>query len=145
MHPPRPSSTSSPHAAWHFLFFKATLTLGCQPSEETLLKLAWPPSESISRGSAFGDFVTIYREGSMQDFRVQEYRLHSSLSFFNSNVLRESLSVDSQNIPCATLKRRGGSWVFSIYSYLWPPFSARGEAACHLGCHHLLLLCLGNP
>jgi hypothetical protein len=23
------------------------------------------------------------------------------------NVLRESLSVDSQNIPCATLKRRG--------------------------------------
>ncbi len=33
------------------------------------------------------------------------------------NVLRESLSEDSQNIPCATLKRRG-SWVMSIYLWL---------------------------
>jgi hypothetical protein len=31
-------------AAWYFLFFKATLTLGCQLSDESLFKLAWPPS-----------------------------------------------------------------------------------------------------
>jgi hypothetical protein len=43
--------------------------------------------ENISRGSTFGDFVTIHREGSMQDVTVarlqsiQEYRLPSSLSF----------------------------------------------------------------
>jgi hypothetical protein len=42
-------------------------------------------------------------------------RLPSSPSF-KCNVLRESLSVDSQIIPCATLKRRG-SWVISVY--LW--------------------------
>jgi hypothetical protein len=63
-----------------------------------------------SRGPTFGDFVTIRTEGSMQDvlvarLQVQEYRL-SSPSSFKGNVLRESLSVDSQNIPCATLKRR---------------------------------------
>jgi hypothetical protein len=40
--------------------------------------------------------------------RVQEYRL-PSLPSFKCNVLRESLSVDtdSRNIPCATLKRQG--------------------------------------
>jgi hypothetical protein len=62
----------------------------------------------------FGDFVTSssHREGSMQDVLVARlqsprvYRLPSSLSF-KCNVLRESLSVDSQNIPCATLPRRG--------------------------------------
>jgi hypothetical protein len=37
------------------------------------------------------------------------------------NVLRESLSVDSQNIPCATLKRRR-SWVVSVY--LWANYWA---------------------
>jgi hypothetical protein len=31
-------------AEWHFLFFKATLTLGCRLSDESLLTLAWPPS-----------------------------------------------------------------------------------------------------
>jgi hypothetical protein len=36
----------------------------------------------------------------------QEYRLPSPPSI-KCNVLRESLSEDSQNIPCATLKRRG--------------------------------------
>ncbi len=44
----------------------------------------------------------------LQDYRVQEWRLPSPPSF-KCNVLRESLSVDSQNIPCATLERRG-SW-----------------------------------
>ncbi len=51
----------------------------------------------------------------MQDYRVQEYRLPSPPSI-KCNVLRESLSEDSQNIPCATLKERG-SWV--IFKYLW--------------------------
>ncbi len=32
------------------------------------------------------------------------------------NVLRESLSEDSQNIPCATLKRR---WSWVIFKWLW--------------------------
>jgi hypothetical protein len=45
-------------------------------------------------------------------YRVQDYRLPSPPSF-KCNVLPESLSVDSQNIPCAILKRRG-SWVISI-------------------------------
>jgi hypothetical protein len=44
---------------------------------------------------------------------------------FKCNVLRKSHSVDSQNISCATLKRRG-SWVISVY--LWAlPLLARGE------------------
>ncbi len=47
--------------------------------------------------------------------RVQEYRLPSPLSI-KCNVLRESLSEDGQNIPCATLKSRG-SWVISIYQH----------------------------
>ena len=51
----------------------------------------------------------------VRDYRVlvQEYRLLLSPSI-KGNVLRESLSEDSQNIPCATLKRRE-SWVISIY------------------------------
>jgi hypothetical protein len=76
--------------------------------------------ENIGRGPTFGDFVTILTEGSMQDntvarlqSTVQEYRLPSSPSI-KFNVLRESLSEDSQNIPCATLKSRG-SWVISVY------------------------------
>ncbi len=76
--------------------------------------------ENISRGSTFGDFVTLRTEASMQDVtvarlqRVQEYRLPSPPSF-KCNVLRESLSVDSQNIPCATLKR-GGRVCISLVS-----------------------------
>jgi hypothetical protein len=38
--------------------------------------------------------------------RLQEFRLPSSPSI-KCNVLRGSLSEDSQNIPCTTLKRRG--------------------------------------
>ncbi len=52
------------------------------------------------------------RTSQLLDYRVQEYRLPSRPSF-KCNVLRESLSVDSQNIPCATLNRRG-SWVLSV-------------------------------
>jgi hypothetical protein len=65
--------------------------------------------KNISRGPTYADFVTILTEGSMQDFtvaRLQEFRLPSPPSI-KCNVLRESLSEYSQNIPCATLKRRG--------------------------------------
>ncbi len=72
--------------------------------------------ESIRRGPNFGDFVTIRTLVSMQDVSVQDYRVQDSPlhPFFNCNVLRESLSVDSENNPCATLKRTG-SWVISVY------------------------------
>ncbi len=49
-------------------------------------------------------------------YRVLEYRLPSPPSI-KCNVLHESLSEDSQNFPCAMLKRRG-SWVISIYLWL---------------------------
>ncbi len=75
---------------------------------------------NLSRGPTFGDFVTIRIEASMQDItvaRLRSTRVQTPLPpSFKCNVLRESLSVDSQNIPCGTLKRRG-SWVISIY--LW--------------------------
>ncbi len=78
--------------------------------------------ENISRGSTFGDFVTIRTEWSMQHVtvaRLQSATVQTLLSpSFKCNVLLESLSVDSQNIPCATLKRRG-SWVISIYLCLY--------------------------
>jgi hypothetical protein len=67
---------------------------------------------NTSGGPTFGDFFTILTDGSMQDntplqdYRVQEYRLLSPPSI-KCNVLRGSLSEDSQNIPCTTLKRRG--------------------------------------
>jgi hypothetical protein len=79
--------------------------------------------ENISSGSTFGYFFTVR---SMQDVSVarqQSMRVQTPLSpCFNCNVLRESLSVDSQNIPCATLKRRV-SWVTSLYL----TYSAGGE------------------
>jgi hypothetical protein len=56
--------------------------------------------ENISRGLTFGDFVSIrtdVRTSQLQDYRVQEYRLPFPSSF-KCNVLRESLSVDSQNM-----------------------------------------------
>jgi hypothetical protein len=78
--------------------------------------------ENISKGTNFGDFVTIRTKASMQDITVarlqstvQEKRLPSPPSF-KCNVLRESLSVDSQNNLCAILKR-SWSWVISVY--LW--------------------------
>jgi hypothetical protein len=71
--------------------------------------------ENVStRGPTFDDFVTILREGSIQDitiadFTVQEYRTYSlpSPPFIKCNVLRESLSEDSKNISCATLREGG--------------------------------------
>jgi hypothetical protein len=76
--------------------------------------------ENISRGPTVGDYVTIRTEASMQDVtvaRLQSTSVQAPLSpSLKGNVLRESLSVDCQNIPCATLKRRG-SWVIS--EYLW--------------------------
>ena len=68
--------------------------------------------ENLSRGPTFGDFVTILTEGSMQDVTVanlQKTTVQTPLSSppsIKCNVLRESLSEDSQNVPCATLKRR---------------------------------------
>ncbi len=57
--------------------------------------------ENISRGSTFGDFVTIRAEASMQDVtvaRLQRTRVQTPISsLFKCNVLRENLSVDSQN------------------------------------------------
>ncbi len=60
------------------------------------------------------------RTSLLRDYRVQEYRVPSPPSF-KCNVLRESLSVDSQNIPCATLKSSGSSWVIAVY-LCFPPF-----------------------
>jgi hypothetical protein len=73
---------------------------------------------NISRGPTFGDFVTIRTEGSLQDVtvaRLQSTGVQTPFSPSNKcTVLRESLSEDIQNIPCATLNRRG-SWLISIY------------------------------
>jgi hypothetical protein len=67
--------------------------------------------EDISRGPTFGDIVTIRTTASMQDVtvaRLQNTSVQTPLSpSLKGNELRESLSVDSQNIPCATLKRMG--------------------------------------
>ncbi len=77
-----------------------------------------PETENISRGPTFGDFVTILTKGSMQDNTVARLRSTRAQALpppsIKCNVLRESLSEDGQNIPCATLKRRG-SWVIFIH------------------------------
>ncbi len=73
--------------------------------------------ENISRGSTFGDFVTILTQGPMQDntvARLRSTRVQTPLPTPHRNVLHESLSEDSQNIPCAMLKRRE-SWVISVH------------------------------
>jgi hypothetical protein len=65
--------------------------------------------ENISRGPTFEDFVNILTERSMQDntaARQQSTRVQTALPpSIKCNVLRESLSEDSQNIPCATLEK----------------------------------------
>jgi hypothetical protein len=72
--------------------------------------------ENISRGPTPSGILSLSaprrrcRTSQLQGYRVQEYRL-PSLPSFKCNVLRESLSVDSQNIPCATLQRKGGKGV----------------------------------
>jgi hypothetical protein len=67
--------------------------------------------KNISGGSTLKYFVTILTEGSMQDNTVKILRITSVQTPFSPyikcNVLRDSLSEDSQNIPCATLKRMG--------------------------------------
>jgi hypothetical protein len=64
--------------------------------------------ENINRGPTFGDFVTIAGHHSCKTTDSQSTRVQSPLSpSFKCNVLRDSLSVVSQNIPCATLKSRG--------------------------------------
>jgi hypothetical protein len=72
--------------------------------------------ENKSRGPTFGDLVTVAR---LQGKRVQT-PLSPSPPSFKCNVLRESLSVNSQNIPCGCRKLRQldgesagnhGSWV----------------------------------
>ncbi len=92
--------------------------------------------EHICKGSTCRDFVTILIERSMKDFtavRLQstkKYRLPSPPSV-KCNVLRESLCEESQNIPCATLKRRG-SWFISIHFWLCPWLKACNLEACAL-------------
>jgi hypothetical protein len=79
-----------------------------------------------SRGPTFEDFVTFRTEGSMQDVSVArlDYRVGTRVQTTLSPLFkimycgRVSLSVDSQNIPCATLKRRG-SWVISVYLWVY--------------------------
>jgi hypothetical protein len=79
----------------------------------------------------------------MQDVsvaRLQSTRVQTALSpSFKCNVLRESLTVDSQHIPCATLKKRG-SWITFVYlcSHL---FSGRRRGIfsfpmMNTTCHH---------
>jgi hypothetical protein len=59
-------------------------------------------------------------EASMQDVTVARLRVYKSTDSlpsppsFRCNVLRESLSVDSQNIPCATLKGVVGNLCISL-------------------------------
>jgi hypothetical protein len=98
----------------------ATVTSCIDPSVRIVTKspkVGPREMENIRRGPNFGDFVSIRtEEASMQNItvaRLQSTRVQNPLSpSFRFNVLRESLSVDSQNIPCAALKRRG-SWVIS--------------------------------
>jgi hypothetical protein len=88
--------------------------------KETNSNLSNRAMEYISRSPTFGDFfVTIRTERLMQKVtvtaRLQSTRVQTSSPLsFKYNVLRESLSLDSQNIPCASLKRRG-SWMIFLY------------------------------
>jgi hypothetical protein len=97
--------------------------------------------ENISRGSTFGDLSLSTERGrcrtsQLQDYRVQEYRLRSFLSF-TCNVLLESLFVESQNIPGVTLKRRG-PWKISIYLWLFLYYTPTGEGCSGDGANTFL-------
>ncbi len=76
---------------------------------------------NICRGPAFGDFYPSNRGLCSTTRRLHDTEYQSTdpllLPSIKCNVLRESLSEDNQNIPCATLKRRE-SWVISIYHWL---------------------------
>jgi hypothetical protein len=79
--------------------------------------------KNMSRVLTFGDFVTFRTKASMQDIKVAILLSTRGQTpyppSFECNVLRESLSVDSQSIPCATLKR-SGSWVISVFIWVNP-------------------------
>jgi hypothetical protein len=68
--------------------------------------------ENISRGPTFGDSFTFLTEGSVQDItvaRLLSIRVQTgSPPSIKCNVLRESLSEDSQNIYLAQHKREEG-------------------------------------
>jgi hypothetical protein len=73
--------------------------------------------ENKGTGPTFGDFVAILIDGLMQDNTVT--RLHveykstdSHLPLIKCDVL--CLSEESQNIPCAKLKRRGANFYLSL-------------------------------
>jgi hypothetical protein len=92
--------------------------------------------ENISRGPTFRDFVTIRTEGGLYRtlrLKTTEYKSTDSPlpPSFKCNILRESLSVDSQNIPCVRLKRRG-PWVISVY--FWDPHTPAAQlfVSCYL-------------
>ncbi len=84
--------------------------------------------ENISRGPTFGDFVTIRTDDAgRHSCKTTEYKSTDSpfAPSFKYNVLCENLSMDSQKIPCPTLKRRGScgnlyyiSNLLILYSFL---------------------------
>ncbi len=81
--------------------------------------------ENISRGSTFGDFVTIRTEGSMQDTTVarllstvQEYRLPSTPSF-KCNVYR-SVKVSLWTVGWTSAVWTSSLWTSNVLtSYEW--------------------------
>ncbi len=82
--------------------------------------LSLPPERWISGGPTFGVFCHYSHRGDVT-VAIRYYRVQVlSPPSFKCDVLRESRSVDRQNIPFATLKRRV-SWVISVYLCL-PPF-----------------------
>ncbi len=76
--------------------------------------------QNISRrGLPSGILSLSSQKGQCRTLRLQDYKEYKSTESplppsIKCNVLRESLSEDSQNIPCATLESRG-SWVISVY------------------------------
>ncbi len=73
----------------------------------------WRIYVEVSYLREFGHCPQTGVDAKLQSTRVQT-PLFPVLKMYRGNVLRESHFLDSQNIPCATLKRRG-SWVISIH------------------------------
>jgi hypothetical protein len=74
--------------------------------------------ENTSRGPTFEDFFTILNEGSMQDntvARLQSTKVQTPLSHLSikCNVLRQSISEDSQKYSLRNTKEKG------TVEYLW--------------------------
>ncbi len=92
------------------MFFKKKQRIKLNYSERWKIWVEVPSSGILSLSSQRGRCRTTL----LQDYRVQEYRLPSPPSIkCNVPCVRVSLGT-IQNIPCATLKRRG-SWVIAIY------------------------------